>query len=198
MRSQQLQCTVYSTSTYFYIIEGPLGRAHRRPSIYARHTVAGWRNEACNRRSAIAKGQNRGQTGDERGQTGDEIEGRQHFFTKIRSKQTENLKKSFKMHAKSANDAKRSFPREAINRKYTFSQWILQLLRCNRYPQNGNWYFCNGSCKLPRANCRSRMPLFRRTGKANGALFEDLTSKQLAKLCLPPRAGSTFPKNEQN
>ena len=38
------------------IIEGPLGRAHRRPSIYARHTVAGWRKEACNTRSAIAGG----------------------------------------------------------------------------------------------------------------------------------------------
>ena len=72
------------------------------------------------------------------------------------------------------------------------------ILRCNKYPQNGNLYFCNGSCKLPRANCRSMMPLVRRNGRSSGALFEDLTSKQLAKLWLPPRAGSTFPKHEQN
>ena len=38
------------------VIEGPLGRAHRRPSIYARHTIAGWRKEACNATSAIAGG----------------------------------------------------------------------------------------------------------------------------------------------
>ena len=102
------------------------------------------------------------------------------------------------MHAKSANNAKRSFPREAISRKYTFFQWILQILRCDKYPQNGNWDFCNGSCKLPRASCRSKMQLFHRNGRAKKHFFEDLTSKQLAKVCFPPRAGSTFPKNEQN
>ena len=69
-------------------------------------------------------------------------------------------------------------------------QWILQFLRCSKYPQNDNWYFCNGSCKLPRANCRSKMALFRRNGRAKGHFVEDLTSKQLAKLCLPPKAGS--------
>ena len=39
----------------FRFIEGPLGRAHRRPSIHARHSVAGRRKEACNTRSAICK-----------------------------------------------------------------------------------------------------------------------------------------------
>ena len=102
------------------------------------------------------------------------------------------------MHAKRGNNAKRSFPREAISRKYTFFQWILQNLRCDKYSQNGNLDFCNGSCKLPRAICRSRMPLFRRNGRASGALFEDLTSNQLAKLWLPLRTGSNFPKNEQH
>ena len=35
-------------------IEGPLGRAHRRPSIYALHTVSDRRREACNLKPAIA------------------------------------------------------------------------------------------------------------------------------------------------
>ena len=102
------------------------------------------------------------------------------------------------MHAKRGINAKRSFPREAISRKYIFFPWILQRLRCDKYPQNGNWDFCNGSCKLPRAICRSRMLLFRRNGRAKRHFFEDLTSKQLAKVCFPPGAGSIFPKNEQN
>ena len=34
------------------------GGQHRRPSIYDQHTVAGWRKEACGRRSAIAGGRN--------------------------------------------------------------------------------------------------------------------------------------------
>ena len=37
-----------------YSIEGPLGRAHRRPSIYALHTVSDRRREACNQKPAIA------------------------------------------------------------------------------------------------------------------------------------------------
>ena len=40
------------------IVGGPLGRAHRRPSIYARHTVADWRKEACHPKSATARGRN--------------------------------------------------------------------------------------------------------------------------------------------
>ena len=40
-------------------IEGPLGRAHRRPSIYALHTVSDRRREACNQKPAIAWGRNR-------------------------------------------------------------------------------------------------------------------------------------------
>ena len=39
--------------------EGPLGRAHRRPSIYALHTVSDRRREACNQKPAIARGRNR-------------------------------------------------------------------------------------------------------------------------------------------
>ena len=35
-------------------IEGPLGRAHRRPSIYVLHTVSDRRREACTQKPAIA------------------------------------------------------------------------------------------------------------------------------------------------
>ena len=78
-------------------------------------------------------------------------------------------------------------------------QWILQFLRCNKYPQNGNWYFCNGSCaNFHMQIVGPRCHFFVEMGGPMGHFFEDLTSKQLAKLCLPPRAGSTFPNNEQN
>ena len=35
-------------------IEGPLGKAHRRPSICALHKVSDCRKEACNQKSATA------------------------------------------------------------------------------------------------------------------------------------------------
>ena len=44
---------------YWFFIEGPLGRAHRRPSIYALHTVSDRRREACNLKPEIAWGRNR-------------------------------------------------------------------------------------------------------------------------------------------
>ena len=37
-------------------IKGPLGGAHLRPSVYARHTVSDWRKEACHPKSASAGG----------------------------------------------------------------------------------------------------------------------------------------------
>ena len=38
------------------IIEGPLGRAHRRPSVHARHTAADRREETCKAKSATVGG----------------------------------------------------------------------------------------------------------------------------------------------
>ena len=37
-------------------IEGPLGRAHRRPSVHARHTAADRRKETCKAKSATVGG----------------------------------------------------------------------------------------------------------------------------------------------
>ncbi len=37
-------------------MEGPLGRAHRRPSVHARHTIAVRQKETCKANSAIAGG----------------------------------------------------------------------------------------------------------------------------------------------
>ena len=92
---------------------------------------------------------------------GDDIEGGQHFFTNKSSKQSEKVKKLLRNTCKNTDNAKRSFPRGAIIGKYTFFQWIMQLLKGNKYPQNGNWDFSHGLCKLPRASCRSKVALFR-------------------------------------
>ena len=74
------------------VIEGPLGRAHRRPFISDRLTVADLAKEGmqsqigdCKRakpratrgRKRVGRGRNRGQAGNERGQVGHELEGRQ-------------------------------------------------------------------------------------------------------------------------
>ena len=50
----------FGPKTRMMIIEGPLGRAHRRPSIYAWQTIADWRKEACDPESATAGGRHRG------------------------------------------------------------------------------------------------------------------------------------------
>ena len=102
------------------------------------------------------------------------------------------------MHTKSTNNAKRSFPRGAINRKYTFSQWILQFLRCNKYPQNGNWYFCNGSCKLPRANCKARMRFFVEMGGPMEHFSRILHRSSLQNYAWHRGRGALFQKTEQH
>ena len=38
-----------------------------------------------------------------------------------------------------ADDTQNAHPRRAINRKCTFVQWILQILKCNPYPQEGTF-----------------------------------------------------------
>ena len=39
-----------------------------------------------------------------------------------------------------ADDAKQSIPKGAINKKYTFSQWILQISRCNKWCKKGGYW----------------------------------------------------------
>lgn len=45
-------------SERIYLLKALWGGQHRRPSIYARHTVTDWRTEACNLKSATAGGRN--------------------------------------------------------------------------------------------------------------------------------------------
>ena len=125
---------------------------------------------------------------------GDEIELGQHFFTKRWPKQSEKAKKLFQNICKNTNNAKRSFPRGAISRKYIFFQWILQVLKCNKYPQNGNWDFFMDCANFHVQLVGLRWHFFAEMRGQRGKVFEDFASKQLSKLCFPPRAGSTFLK----
>ena len=73
-----------------------------------------------------------------------------------------------------ADDAKCSFRRGAINEKYTFFQWILQICGCNK-----------------RGAKRGK------TGRIEGHkkhIFNDFAFVPLSKSCFPPRAGTNFQK----
>ena len=73
-----------------------------------------------------------------------------------------------------ADDGKYSFPKGAINKKYSFFQWILQISGCNRWCKKGaygpNW-------------------------GAQEHIFHESAFVPLSKSCFPPRAGSIFSEN---
>ena len=89
------------------IIEGPLERAHRRPSIYVRQTVAGWRVKACQPKSAIPRRRYHGDMYTTYFAISVSLtylcdvssESRVHFSAKWWRKHGENMKMSCKMHA---------------------------------------------------------------------------------------------------
>ena len=128
---------------------------------------------------------------------GDEIEGGQHFFTRRCPKQSEKVKKLFQNTCKNTNNAKRSFPRGAISTKYTFFQLILQVLKCNKYPQNGTWDFSHGLCKLPRASCGSNIALFVEMGRPMGHFSRILHRSSLQNYACHRGRGALFQKTSK-
>ena len=144
------------------LIEGPLGRAHRRPSIYALHTVSDRRREACNQKQEIAWGRNRdGLHCREEYRNGIdllicgatetcvawsfafEVQSAASIFAQNEARcDTKNGNVTSEPRDK-ADDAKCSFRKRAINKKHTFFQWILQISGWNKWCKKGayrhNW-----------------------------------------------------------
>ena len=73
-----------------------------------------------------------------------------------------------------ADDAKCSFRKRAVNPKYTFFQWILQISGCNKWCNKG----AHG-----------------RIGRPKRHIFHDFAFVPLSRSCFPPRAGSIFSEN---
>ena len=143
-------------------IEGPLGRAHRRPSIYALHTVSDRRREACNLKPAIAWRRNRDglhcRNSTEMVLICLYVGPPKHvlhelsllkyrvwrpFFHKMRPDAMQKNRNFTLEPCDKADDAKFSFRKWAINKKYVFFQWILQIPDCNKWCKRGayrhNW-----------------------------------------------------------
>ena len=133
--------TAQGLANFFQVIllKALWGGQHRRPSIHARHPVAGRRKEACNTRSAIA---GRGYHDDMSttsyifGRCGPRWRGA--FFNKIATWARQKCARDTLNACNTSNNAKYGCPKRPTSRKCLFFQWILQNLRGNKWCKSGS------------------------------------------------------------